>query len=95
MRQPRSRAALLLAALAAVALLASAASAQPAPEPRARPGVETLESISPQPGLVSPYPPVLEVAFLVVIVGGVWITYGYVVYQVYRISVEPPPRHRP
>jgi mono/diheme cytochrome c family protein len=48
------------------------------------PGLLQLEPLG--TGLTSPTPPVALVAFLGVLVGGVWITYGYVLYQVYRIG---------
>ncbi|MFQ5854304.1 MAG: c-type cytochrome, partial [Anaerolineae bacterium] len=37
-------------------------------------------------GLTSPTPPPAFAAILVVVVGGVWATYGYVVYQLVRIA---------
>ncbi len=46
--------------------------------PSVRPGRDALSSLSPQPGFISPYPVLLQVALLVVILGGIWTTYGYV-----------------
>jgi hypothetical protein len=43
-----------------------------------RPGREALRQISPQPGLISPYPVPLQAALLALVLGGVWTTYGYV-----------------
>lgn len=47
-------------------------------EPATRPGRDVLRQLSPQPGLISPYP-VAQMLFLGLIVGGVWLTYAYVV----------------
>ncbi len=58
---------------------------QARPEPHVRPGRNVLRHLSPQPGLVSPYPIPLQVAFFGVILGGVWATYGYVVWLLRRI----------
>ncbi len=56
------------------------------PEPQIRPGENVLRGLSPQPGLISPYPIPLQVGFLGVILGGVWATYGYVAWLLLRIS---------
>ncbi len=53
--------------------------------PSVRPGRDTLSSLSPQPGLISPYPIPLQVVLLVVILGGVWSTYGYVAWLLSQI----------
>lgn len=47
--------------------------------PRVRPGREVLREISPQPGLISPYPIPLQVGLLAFLLGGVWAGYAYVV----------------
>lgn len=54
--------------------------------PVVRPGYTTLARLSPQPGFISPYPVPLQVILLSVILGGVWITYGYVVFLLVRIQ---------
>jgi hypothetical protein len=54
-------------------------------EPAVRPGREALSGLSPQPGFISPYPVPLQVALLAVILGGIWSTYGYVVWLLSRI----------
>jgi len=56
------------------------------------PGVPQVEPLG--NGLTSPTPPIELVALLGVLVGGVWATYGYVLYQLYRIrrGVRSSPR---
>lgn len=54
-------------------------------EPAQRPGREALSALSPQPGLISPYPVPLQVALLGLILGGIWATYGYVAWLLSRI----------
>lgn len=54
-------------------------------EPALRPGREVLRDLSPQPGFISPYPVPLQVALLAVILGGIWATYGYIVWLLSRI----------
>jgi len=49
-------------------------------EPAVRPGREALRRLSPQPGLITPYPVPLQVGLLALILGGVWTTYGYVLW---------------
>ena len=48
-------------------------------DPAVRPGLGVLRSVSPQPGFISPYPVTLQVLFLGAILGGIWITYAYLV----------------
>jgi CHASE1-domain containing sensor protein len=50
-----------------------------------RPGRDALSALSPQPGFISPYPVPLQVALLGLILGGIWTTYGYVVWLLSRI----------
>src|SRR3972149_5593612 len=57
-------------------------------EPAARPGRDALRDLSPQPGFISPYPVPTQVGLLAVILGGVWATYGYVVWLLSRIRVK-------
>jgi hypothetical protein len=66
--------------LRATILLEKAALADPA----IRPGRDVLRQLSPQPGLISPYP-VPQMLFLGLIVGGVWLTYAYVVSLLVKI----------
>ncbi len=54
-------------------------------EPTVRPGRDPLSTLSPQPGFISPYPVPIQVAFLGVILGGIWTAYGYVVWLLSRI----------
>lgn len=51
-----------------------------------RPGETTLEALSPQPGFISPYPPVRLLATLMPVLLGVWVTYAVVVYQLTAIA---------
>ena len=53
--------------------------------PRVRPGREALSDLSPQPGFISPYPVPMHVALLVVVLGGIWTTYAYMVWLLLRI----------
>lgn len=53
--------------------------------PRIRPGRDVLRGLSPQPGFISPYPVPLQVALVGAILGGIWTTYGYVVWLLLRI----------
>jgi cytochrome c553 len=41
--------------------------------------------LPPEGGLITPNPPLLPVTLFLVVVGGVWTVYGYVVYQIYGI----------
>jgi hypothetical protein len=60
---------------------------QPAPAaPSARPGPDVLAQVSPQPGFISPYPVPAQVAALAVLLGGIWTTYGYVVWLLRQIA---------
>lgn len=52
----------------------------------ARPGAEQLGTVATRPAFVSPYPPLGLAAGLAVVLGAVWLTYGYVLYQVWRIA---------
>ncbi len=54
--------------------------------PRTRPGEATLQTFSPQPGFISPYPPVRLLATLLPVLLGVWTTYAVVVYQLHGIA---------
>lgn len=53
--------------------------------PRVRPGREALGELSPQPGFISPYPVPLQVGLLALVLGGIWMTYGYVAWLLSRI----------
>lgn len=57
----------------------------PAFVPQIRPGHERLRSLSPQPGFISPYPVPLQLALFGLVLGGIWTTYGYVVWLLLRI----------
>jgi len=61
----------------------------PPPAPRTRPGYDALRELSPQPGFISPYPVPLEVAILGVVLGGIWLTYAYLVSVLVRIRRAP------
>jgi len=52
--------------------------------PATRPGRDVLERLSPQPGFISPYPPV-QIVLVAVILGGIWATYAYLVSLLIRI----------
>ena len=52
---------------------------------RIRPGRDVLRGLSPQPGFISPYPVPLQVTLFGIILGGIWTTYGYVVWLLGRI----------
>ncbi|MDR7519901.1 MAG: hypothetical protein QN123_10085 [Armatimonadota bacterium] len=54
-------------------------------DPAIRPGRYVLRDLSPQPGFISPYPVPLQVVLLAVILGGIWTTYGYIVWLLSRI----------
>ncbi len=54
------------------------------PAPVQRPGSGVLRALSPQPGFVSPYPPV-QILFVAVLLGGIWTTYAYLVLLLARI----------
>ncbi|MGE5261926.1 MAG: c-type cytochrome [Acidobacteriota bacterium] len=41
--------------------------------------------LSPDGSLITPNPPLLPVTLFLLVVGGVWSIYGYVLYQIYRI----------
>lgn len=58
---------------------------RPAWRPAVRPGRQVLQALSPQPGLISPYP-VPPLALLGAILGGIWATYGYIVFLLTRIA---------
>ncbi len=51
----------------------------PPAAPTVRPGYATLARVSPQPGFISPYPVPVQVLLLALILGSIWVTYGYVV----------------
>lgn len=50
-----------------------------------RPGRDALSRLSPQPGFISPYPVPIQVIFLVIILGGIWTTFGYLVSLLLKI----------
>lgn len=54
------------------------------PPPDRRPGRDELRDLSPQPGFISPYP-VPQMAILALILGGIWIVYGYIITLLARI----------
>lgn len=56
-------------------------------EPAVRPDRSSLSRLSPQPGLISPYPVPVQVLFLALILGGIWATYGYLVSLLVRIRL--------
>lgn len=53
--------------------------------PGVRPGRAALARLSPQPGFISPYPVPALVLLLSVILGGIWATYGRVVFLLVQI----------
>lgn len=59
------------------------------PAPATRPGRDVLSGLSPQPGFISPYPVPLEVAILALALGGIWMTYAYLVSLLVRIRRAP------
>ena len=54
-------------------------------EPVRRPGLDALRGLSPQPGFLSPYPPV-QILFVAVLLGGIWTTYAYLVSLLVRMK---------
>lgn len=56
--------------------------------PAKRPGRDVLRTLSPQPGFISPYPPP-QLLILGVILGGIWLTYGFLVLHLVRIRRAP------
>jgi hypothetical protein len=58
--------------------------APPVREPQRRPGHDVLRRLSPQPGFLSPYPPV-QILFVAVLLGGIWTTYAALVALLIRI----------
>lgn len=54
-------------------------------EPAVRPGRDIISRLSPQPGFLSPYPHPLQVGLLGLILGGIWITYAYIVALLVKI----------
>lgn len=61
----------------------------PPPAPQTRPGYDALSELSPQPGFISPYPVPLEVMLLAFVLGGVWMTYAYLVSVLVKIRHAP------
>ena len=57
---------------------------------RIRPGRDVLRGLSPQPGFISPYPVPLQVTLFGIILGGIWTTYGWVVWLLLSIRRERP-----
>ncbi len=57
----------------------------PMSAPGVRPGRAALAPLSPQPGFISPYPVPVLVLLLSVILGGIWVTYGRVVFLLVQI----------
>lgn len=53
--------------------------------PAHRPGADVLTTLSPQPGLISPYPPVRQVAILGPLIGGIWMTYAAIALLLWKI----------
>ncbi len=45
------------------------------------------EAPKPPGSLITPYPPLVPTLLLILVVSGVWLTYGFVLYQLYRIKV--------
>lgn len=60
---------------------------RPPERPAVRPGRGVLETLSPQPGLISPYP-VPPLTLLAVLVGAIWATYGYILVLLARIRAQ-------
>ncbi len=58
------------------------------PGPRVRPGREVLRALSPQPGVISPYLLPEQVAVLGILLGGIWATYGYVGWRLWRMRAR-------
>lgn len=58
------------------------------PAPRVRPGRDVLRTLSPQPGLISPFLLPEQVALVGSVLGGIWATYGYVGWLLWRIRAE-------
>ena len=58
---------------------------------RIRPGRDVLRGLSPQPGFISPYLVPLQVTLLGLILGGIWSTYGYVVWLLLGIRRDRQP----
>lgn len=58
--------------------------------PRVRPNRDVLRALSPQPALISPGPPPQLVALLALVLGGIWATYGYVAWLLWRIRSSGP-----
>ncbi|MDQ7827391.1 MAG: carboxypeptidase-like regulatory domain-containing protein [Armatimonadota bacterium] len=56
--------------------------------PRVRPDRDVLRALSPQPGVISPYPVPAQVALLAAVLGGIWATYGYVAWLLWRIRTS-------
>lgn len=50
-----------------------------------RPGLDVLRGLSPQPGFLSPYPPV-QILFVAALLGGIWTTYVYLVSLLVRMK---------
>lgn len=48
--------------------------------------MQILGQLSPQPGLISPSPPLGLLFVLGLVLGGIWATYGYVFYQLSQIK---------
>lgn len=53
-------------------------------QPAVRPGRGVLRGLSPQPGFISPYPPP-QILFVAGLLGGIWITYGYLMWLLIRL----------
>lgn len=62
-----------------------------APPPAVRPGRNVLLGLSPQPGFISPYPVPMQAVLFGLILGAIWSTYGYVVWQLLRIRRDRQP----
>lgn len=75
----------LLASETKIALEPPAASLSGNPDPRNISLSVEEPLLAPEGSLITPNPPLLPTAILALVVGGVWATYGYVLYQVFNI----------
>lgn len=57
-------------------------------DPVRRPGLDVLRRLSPQPGLVSPYPPI-QILFVAGLLAGIWTTYAYLITLLVRMRRAP------
>lgn len=80
-RRPGVAAVVITGAVGAALVVAAAGAAL-----ASRPGPDQLEMVATRPQFISPYPPLRLAAGLGVVLGAVWLTYGYVLYQVWRMA---------